>query len=130
MKKWSVPHTQPRGPFMEISRGFPAELCQMHESPVRAGNVNQAIHRLQLREVLSTTVQQSWNLGPRPRLEQCHSLWDFSFSLFLSFFLKKTNFIVFPFIIEIIDVHCKMFLQCKNAKNKKRKFLIPSLKTN
>lgn len=70
---------------MEISRGFPTELCQMHESPVWAENVNQAIHGLQLREVLSAAVQQSRNLGPRPSLEQCHSLWDFSFSLSLSF---------------------------------------------
>lgn len=51
---------------MEISRGFPAEPCQMHESPAQAKNVNQAIHKLQLSKVLSTAVQQSLNLGPRP----------------------------------------------------------------
>lgn len=33
---------------MEFSGGFPAELCQMHESPSQAENVNQAIHKLQL----------------------------------------------------------------------------------
>lgn len=60
-------HTQSgRGPFMEISGGIPAGLWQMHESPSQAGNVNQVIHKLQLSEVLSTAVQQSLNLGPRP----------------------------------------------------------------
>lgn len=52
---------------MEISGGFPAEPCQMHESLSQAGNVNQAIHRLQLSEVLPTAVPQSLNLGPGPR---------------------------------------------------------------
>lgn len=56
-----------RGPFMEISTGFPAEPCQMHESPGQEENVNQAMHKLQLSKVLSTAVQQSLNLGPRLR---------------------------------------------------------------
>jgi hypothetical protein len=95
-KRWSVPHTQPRGPCLEISRGFPAEPCQMHESPVWVENVNQAIHRLQRREVLSTAVRQSRNLGPRPSLEQCHSLWDFSFFLSLFFSVLKKKLHCFP----------------------------------
>lgn len=78
-------HTRSRrGPFMEISRGFPAEQCQMHESPGQAENVNQAIHKLQLSEVLSTTVQQSRNLGPKPRAGTMPL--SVGFSLSLSFF--------------------------------------------
>ena len=55
-----------RGPFMEISTGFPAEPCQMHESPGQEENVNQAMHKLLLSKVLPTAVLQSLNLGPRP----------------------------------------------------------------
>lgn len=51
---------------MEISTGFPAEPCQMHESPGQEENVNQAMHKLLLSKVLPTAVLQSLNLGPRP----------------------------------------------------------------
>lgn len=111
-------HTQSgRGPFMEISGGIPAGLWQMHESPSQAGLVNQVIHKLQLSEVLSTAVQQVSILAQDPALEQCRSLWDFSFSL------KKTNFIVFSFIIEIMDAHYIMFLTMQKCLKQEVKIL-------
>lgn len=72
---------------MEISRGFLAEPCQMNESPGQAENVNQAIHKLRLSKVLSTTVQQSLNLGPRPS----SGTMPFSVGVFFSSFFFKTS---------------------------------------
>lgn len=102
-----------RGPFMEISTGFPAEPCQMHESPGQEENVNQAMHKLLLSKVLPTAVLQSLNLGPRP--SRGTMLLSVRFSFF-SFKKKKKrlNYIVFLLIIEIIDAHCKTFLQCRD----------------
>lgn len=96
---------------MEISTGFPAEPCQMHESPGQEENVNQAMHKLQLSKVLSTAVQQSLNLGPR--LRPGTTLLSVRFSFF-SFKKKEIKLHCFPLIIETIDAHCKIFLQCRN----------------
>ena len=95
---------------MEISTGFPAEPCQMHESPGQEENVNQAMHKLQLSKVLSTAVQQSLNLGPR--LRPGTMLLSVRFSFFPS--KKKIKLHCFLLIIEIIDAHCKILLQCRN----------------
>ena len=73
---------------MDISRGFPAEPYQMHESPGQASNVNQTTQKLQLSEVLPTAVRQSLNRGPRPS--------PGTMPLSVGFFLKKKKSLSSP----------------------------------